>query len=171
MKESNGRTITMFICLLLFLVMVGLLIFVSKVDQQTQKTTTSYTASVSSVQITQTGKNSTAEIYTNEYTTSLHISSAIYQNINTDDLKNLQCGQTIFFSIENGYVQQMNKVDFLPITSLKTDTNDILSLEKYNQCMHEAAVPARIVGIIAAVSLLIVSLSCYVKNKRARRNA
>ena len=112
------------------------------------------------------GENIFAEIHTKEYNTSLHISTNISKNIRMDDVKNLSNGQTIFFGIENIKVQQMNKVEFVNITSLKTDTKDILSLEEYNRCIYNSAYPARIASIIMASLLFFISLFCYLKIKR-----
>lgn len=102
--------------LLLFVAMIGLIISMSKIDKQTEDTTTFYTATVIGVDVTNTGENIFAEIRTKEYDTALYISTNISKNIRMDDVRNLRNGETIFFGIENIKVHQMNKVEFVNIT-------------------------------------------------------
>lgn len=168
MKKPKIKIVIMIVSLLFFVVTIGLLISMSKIDKQTESTTTFYTATVISVAVTDMGENIFAEIHTKEYKTSLYISENISKNIRMDDVRNLRNGQTIFFGIENTKVQQMNEVEFVNITSLKTDTEDILSLEEYNKCIHNSVVPARIAGVIMASFFLFISLLNYLKFKRNR---
>ena len=164
MKKS--AIVVMIVSLLLFAATTGILISMSKIDKQTEDTTTFYTATVIGVDITNTGKNISAEIHTNEYNTSLLISVNISKNISMDDVRDLKKGQTIFFGIEKKKARQMNEVEFVNITALKTDTKEILSLEEYNTCIHDSAYPARIAGIVLASAFLFLSLFCYLKIKR-----
>ncbi len=166
MKKLKIKIVIMIVSLLFFVATIGLIVSMSKIDKQTEDTTTFYTATVIDVEVTDTGENIFAEIHTKEYNTSLHISTNISKKIRMDDVKNLSNGQTIFFGIENIKVQQMNKVEFVNITSLKTDTKDILSLEEYNRCIYNSAYPARIASIIMASLLFFISLFCYLKIKR-----
>ncbi len=163
MKKSKIKIAIMIISLLLFVATIGLIISMSKIDKQTEDTTTLYTATVTDVNITNTQKNVFIEINTKEYNTSLHISTNISENIDIEDVKKLKKGQTIFFRIENTQVHQINEVEFVNITSLKTDTKDILSLEEYNKCIYNAARPARIASIVMASLFLFISLFCYLK--------
>ena len=61
---------------------------------------------------------------------------------------------------------QLNSVDFVDIVSLKTETNDIFTLEDYNHFMRVSARPARIADITVALLLLVVSILCFVFIKR-----
>lgn len=166
MKKSKISIVIMVVSLLFFVLTIGLMISMSKIDKQTEDTTTFYTATVVSVDITNTEENIFAEIHTKEYTTSLHISTNISKNIKMNDVRKLKNGQTIFFGIENIKARQMNKVEFVNITSLKTDAKDIFSLEDYNECIHNSAYPARIVSIVMASLFLSISLFCYLRIKR-----
>ena len=167
MKKSKTK---MIILLLFFAVMIGLIISMSKIDKQTEDTTTLYTATVIDVDVTNTGKNNFAEIHTKEYSTSLYISTNISKYIKMDDVKNLRNGQTIFFRIENIKIRQMNNVEYVDITSLKTDTKEIFSLEEYNKYIYNSAYPARIISIVMALLLFSISLFCYLKIKRNKNN-
>lgn len=166
MKKSKIKTIIMIVSLLFFVATIGLIISMSEIDKQTEETTTSYIATVIGVDVINTGENIFAEIHTKEYSTSLHISTNISKSIRMDDVRNLRNGQTIFFRIENIKVPQMNNVEFVNITSLKTDTKDILSLEEYNKCIYHSSYPARIASIVMASLFLSISLFCYLKITR-----
>ena len=166
MEKSKSKIAIMIVSLLLFVAMIGLIISMSKIDKQTEDTTKLYTATVIGVDFANTGENMFAEIKTKEYNTSLYISTNISKNIRMDDVRNLRSGQTIFFRIENIKVQQMNKIEFINIISLKTDTKDILSLEEYNKCIYNSAYPARIASIVMASLFLSISLFCYLKIER-----
>lgn len=163
MKKAKINIVIMIISLLFFIGTVGLIISMHQIDKQTEDTTTLYTATVSGVDITDTGENIFAKIHIKEYNTSLHIDTTISKNISMDDVRNLENGQTIFFRIENIKVQQMDKVDFLNITSLKTDKNNIFTLEEYNAFISDSAYPARIAGIITAILFFSISVFCYLK--------
>ena len=170
MKKQTVKTVVMFIFVLLFVVMIGLLISMSKIDKQTEDTTTFYTATVVDVSINTVGDNTFAEIYTNEYSTALYVSTNIGNNIKIDDMENLTNGQRIIFGIEKAKVEQMDKVEFVNITSLKTDTKDIISLDDYNKYIRNSAYPARIVCSIMASLFFFVSILCYIKIKRCNMN-
>ena len=153
--------ILIIISVLLFVGSLGCAIFMFDVDKQTENTTTSYTATVKNVEINT--ETTSAMIYTNEYATCLHITSNIGKNIDLEDLRNLENGQTIYFQIENSYTQLLDEVAFLAATSLRSDEKTIFSLEDYNNYMQHQAFPARIVcGIVATVSLL-ATILCWQK--------
>lgn len=165
MKKLRSNIVIMFVSLQFLVVTIGLIVSMSKIDKQTEDTTSLYTATVIGVDVTNTGENIFAEIHTKEYNTSLYISTNICKNIRMDDVTNLREGQTIYFRIENIKVPQMNKVEFVNITSLKTDMKDILSLEEYNKYIYNSAYSARIVSISMVLFFLSVAIFCCLKIK------
>ena len=169
MKKKKIQIAGMIVSLLFFAGMIGILITMSKIDRQTEATTTLLTATVTSVDVNDTGKNIYVEIHTKEYETSLLLSTNISKSINMEEVRNLKEGQVIVFGIEKSAADQMDMVEFISITSLKTDTKDILSLEEYNNLLHASAVPARIACIVMAALFLCISFVCclkIIKNKR-----
>lgn len=156
----------MVVFLLLFVATVGLIISMSKIDKQTDATTTLYTATVTGVDITDMGDKASAEIHTREYRTSLYISTNIAKSIKMEDIRSLKDGQTISFRIENIKVRQMNEVEFVNIVSLRTDTKEILSLDDYNKFIYNSAYPARVASVVMALLFLTASLFCWLKIKR-----
>lgn len=168
MNKAKRNIFFMILFFFLFLVMIGLLIVSSAIDKQTDGTTTLYTATVSSVDVTDTGNAVSADIYIREYDTSLYLTTSVCENIKMDDLRDLNEGEMIFFRIENIKVEQMNEVEFLDIVSLKTDKKEIFTLEQYNQYMRDTACPTRIAGFLFAFVFLGMSLRCYWKSRGSR---
>ena len=171
MKRLKIQLIIMIVSFVFFIGMIGLLILMRDIDRQTEETTSFYQATVTSVDIANTGSDISARIYTNEYDTYLLITTDIAPNINMDDVKDLKNGQTIFFGIEKIKAPDMNKVALIDITSLKTETKVIFSLEEYNQYMHDSLYPSRIAGAVVAALLLCLSIFCFLKIRRNRKNA
>ena len=171
MRRLANQIIIMIVSFILFLGLIGLLVYIHDSYQQTEETTTLYTATVTGVEIVDNGEYTSACIYTKEYENYLLITSNIIQNIKMDDVKNLENGQTIYFGIENENAPQMNKVEFLHITSLKTDTKVIFSLADYNQYGLESFLPGRILIIIVAVLFLANAISCFLRIKKRNKTA
>lgn len=168
MKKSKIISIIMIVSMLFFIATIGLTISMSKIDKQTENTTKFYTATVNSVDIVDTGGSVFAEIHTKEYDNSWHISTNISKNIKMDDVRNLRNGQTIYFRIENKKVEQINEVEFINITSLKTDTKNIFSLEDYNEYIRNSAYPAKTASIIVALLFLFIPIFCYFKTRKIK---
>jgi len=170
MKRLKIQLIIMIVSFVFFIGMIGLLILMRDADRQTEETTLFCHATVLGVEINDTGKAVSVEIFTDEYDNSLHISTNITKNICMDNVKNLKKGQSIFFGIEKTNAAYMNEAAFVSITSLRTDTKVIFSLEEYNQYMHNSLYPTRIAGAVVAALLLCLSIFCFLKIRRNRKN-
>lgn len=166
----NKTKTIMIASLILFLVSIGLIISMNEIDKQTTDTTTFYTATVSNVDITDTGKNISAVIKTQEYDTDLHISVNICKNINMDDVRALKNGQAIYFTVEKIRAAQMNEVIFLPITSLETNTEEIFSLDDYNNYIQASAYAPRNAAIIFASGCLLVAVYSFIKIRKDKNS-
>lgn len=161
MKNSNTKGIIMVLSILLFAASVGILISMSNIDKQTTDTTIYYTATVIRTEITELGKDESASIYVEEYSSFLYISPSVCRYIDPDSVRALKSGQKIGFSIESLKAEQFGKVAFVDIVSLKTEEQDIFSLDEYNAYIHEAAFPARVAAAVMAAAFLAVALLCF----------
>ena len=168
MNKLNIKIVILVISILFFIGAIGLMVFMSQIDKQTEDTTTHYTATVTETWINSIGNSIYAEIHTKEYTNALQISTNISKNINMNDVKDLKSGQKIFFRIENIKSDQMNQVDFINIVSLKTETKDIFSLEDYNRYICNAVYPARIASVALVLLFLFISLFFFFSIKRKK---
>ena len=167
MKKKKSQYLFMIISFIFFICMVVLLFLMRDMDRQTEKTTVFYSATVTDVAVTGTETEISARICTKEYAPYLYITNDIAKNICIEDVKNLEIGQTILFGMPKADASCMNEDLFVLITSLKTDTKTILSLEEYNNYMHESITPARITGIVAALIFLSISLHFYLKIRKS----
>ena len=149
-----------------FLVTIGIFISMFQIDKQTEDITIEYSATVRRIHINNSVKNKWVQIETEEYDSSLYISVNISKNIDIRKIESLKQGEKIFFRIVDTEAEQLNSVDFVDIVSLKTETNDIFTLEDYNHFMRVSARPARIADITVALLLLVVSILCFVFIKR-----
>lgn len=145
-----------------FLVTIGIFISMFQIDKQTEDITIEYSATVRRIHINNSVKNKWVQIETEEYDSSLYISVNISKNIDIRKIESLKQGEKIFFRIVDTKAEQLNSVDFVDIVSLKTETNDIFTLEDYNHFMRVSARLARIANIIVALILLVVSVLCFV---------
>ncbi len=149
-----------------FLVTIGIFISMFQIDKQTEDITIEYSATVRRIHINNSVKNKWVQIETEEYDSSLYISVNISKNIDIRKIESLKQGEKIFFRIVDTKAEQLNSVDFVDTVSLKTETNDIFTLEDYNHFMRVSARPARIADITVALLLLVVSILCFVFIKR-----
>ncbi len=166
MKKSSIKVFILIISIVFFIGSIGLLIIMSQAYKQSEDTTTYYSATVSYINVTDTGESTYAEIYTEEYETVLEILPNICKNINMDDVKNLKIGQRIFFRIQNIKSNQMNEVFFVDIVSLRTESKDIFSLDEYNSYTKNSIYHPRIAAVIMAMFFLTIALNCFLSIKR-----
>ena len=146
----NRKNIVIVFLIFLLCGTIGLIVTMSKIDKLEERETTEFVATVTDVKTTNTGKNLSAEIYTKEYDAPLYVSNSVCNRIGVEAIDSLKVDETIFFRIEKIKKAQMNKVAFISIVSLRTDSKSIFALEEYNNFMHISAKPARMASIIVA---------------------
>ncbi len=170
MKAKNrGLKLLLILCLLLFFGMIGLLLIINGIDKQNEENTMEFTAVVQSTQVTNANDHVYIEILL-EGNKKLLIQNSIGEKINVDSIQNLQSGELVFFRIEK-QMEEHYEAGLVNIVSLRTERDQIFSLDDYNTLIHETAFQARIAGIIAAAIFLILAflliwrLRCYKKKK------
>ncbi len=70
----------------------------------------------------------------------------------------LQPGQKIYFGVENIWKPQIKEMEFIFIPSLRTDEEEIFTLDDYNESMFKRNTLARIMGIIGSVIFFLLFL-------------
>ena len=70
----------------------------------------------------------------------------------------LQPGQKIYFDVENIWKPQIKEMEFIFIPSLRTDEEEIFTLDDYNESMFKRNMLARIMGIIGSVIFFLLFL-------------
>ena len=160
----------MVLSMLFFCGTIGLLITMNEIDNLSEENTTELVATVINSEITNTGEDIFAEIYTKENNFSLLIPISICNNIEIDCVKNLKEGDTIFFRIENANKEQINAVDFINIVSLRTEAKSIFTLNEHNEFMFSAAKPARIASVVVASLCLFVFVRFFIQFKQLKKS-
>ena len=167
MRNRRLRTVTAIVSIALFVVTMGLAIFMNNVDKHKEETTVNYVATVQSVSINDSGKRVFAKIAVEEYSTFLLVSTNICQHIDVDHIRYLEKGQTVYFGVAKEKTEQINNVEFVDIVSLQTETKSLFSVEDYDRYMRLAVRPARGVCIIMAAVFLSISMVCLLKKKHS----
>lgn len=168
MSDAKRIRPLLLLSIVLFLGIMSVLIFMAPIDQLTEGNTIELEASITSVEITDTGKNIYVKIYTEEYSDPLYISTAVSKNIDINSVNELQTGQTIIFRIESNMLEQLQGTAFGNIVSLKISDQEVFSLTQYNRYMRAAALPARVTGVVFALILLLIIVCCVLQLKRKK---
>jgi len=159
MKRKNLAVVALIFSLLFFFGAVAGLIVASTVEKISEKNTTEYTATVINAKTEKSETSEYGEIYTEEYGTKLLVPLS-KELVDKDDFTNIQAGQTIFFRIDNVWVEQFEQVDFIYIFSLKTAEKELLSLGSYAEYREHRNFWVRVVDIIVIPIFLLISIHC-----------
>lgn len=156
-------------CLLFALGMIGVLCFMNGIHKLNEKNTVEYKGTFSKIEATDTGKNIYIMIYADEYTNALLV-SADEEFFDSNRIYELEKGEGIIFRIEDYKKDLLNqeKVAFVNIVELRTETEAIFTLYDYNQYISADAKNARIAGVVVTAILLSVSAYCVVSSRRKR---
>lgn len=162
MKVIKRKLLIFFSILFLFFFfgMISLIIMMNNSEKPSEKNTTEFTATVIYVEMGGTGAEKYGVIYTEEYSsTKLNIFN-IKRIGDTNDLQNLQTGQTVFFRINNVWLDQFEEMEFVDIISLRTEEKEIFSLSNYEEYISQQRFAATIVGIVVTLIFLLASIHC-----------
>lgn len=162
MQTNKKSKIAIGICIAICFLLSVLLIFMNIDAQKTTDNTTECNATVHYIAISDTNERY-AEIYTNEYQFSLYISTNIFKQLDVSELSLLSEGTRIYFRVDNVNKDSMYDSQFCPIVSLKTDNQDIISLDTYNQLLKKSMIPTNIVVILILIVLLFCIIFLYKK--------
>ncbi len=165
--KRNTKLILSVIFSIFFVGVLGVLISMNRLDNQTEDNTAEYKATISSIEITEFSKYHQIKIFTNEYDSYLLTTADISgEYIDVEKIKSLQRDEDIIFRIEKSKVNQFDNVQFINIVSLKTDDKTIFSLNNYNNYMSISSKPAKIAGVVVAMLLLFASVCFIISYKK-----
>lgn len=158
LKSKKLLIIMLSLSFLIFIAGVSSLIAILDTNKNLSETdTTEFFATAMKVEIEGSGSGAYGTIYTEEYGGKLKIRN-INQIQKKNELLNLKSGQTVYFRIENGWLNQFEIMEFVYIVSLRTEKNELLSLNVYNQHLEAQRTTGMIVSIlICAISLFFIS--------------
>lgn len=139
MRSYKGKSVILAVSVITLIMLILVTAFFEESGRQSEETTTAFSATVKYVVVNKTEDRIYPEIYVNEVDTYFMIRSSVCKQIDLDKVRNLQPGQKIYFTIENYKAEQLDKVRFVDITSLRTDTQVIYSLDDYNSYFNKLA--------------------------------
>lgn len=139
MRSYKGKSVILAASVLTLIMLILVTAFFEESGRQSEETNTAFSATVKYVVVNETEDRIYPQIHINEAETYFMIRSSVSKQIDLDKVRNLQPGQKIYFTIENYKAQQLDKVRFADITSLRTDTQVIYSLDDYNSYFNKMA--------------------------------
>lgn len=140
----------------------------------TEYNTTVLSATVDLKQASINEKKDMDMIYTKEYGDRLHVAESIY--LDYEELLNLESGQTIYFRIENMWLDLLEDIPYIRAVSLWTDQQEILSLKDYNKTLKSNMIRVRFIAVFfslfffSIVIICIIGLAKISKRKRTSVN-
>lgn len=139
MRSYKRKSVLLAVSVLILIMFIVVTVHFKQNGRQSEETTTAFSATVKYVVVNKTEESIYPQIHINEAETYFMIRSSVSKQIDLDKVRNLQPGQKIYFTIENYKAQQLDKVRFVDITSLRTDTQVIYSLDDYNSYFNKMA--------------------------------
>lgn len=138
MRSYKRKSVLLTVSVLTLIMIILVTVFFEENGKQSEETNTAFSATVKYVVVNETDESIYPQIHINEAETYFMIRSSVSKQIDLDKVRNLQPGQKIYFTIENYKAEQLDKVRFVDITSLRTDTQVIYSLDDYNSYFNKA---------------------------------
>lgn len=171
MRSYKRKSVLLAVSVLILIMFIVVTVHFKQNGMQSDETTTAFSATVKYVVVNETEDRIYPKIYVNEVDTYFMIRSSVCKQIDLDKVRNLQPGQKIYFTIENYKAQQLDKVRFVDITSLRTDTQVIYSLDDYNSYFNKMAQSRRmtICILITLNSAVVVLTFLSMKKQRGQK--
>lgn len=168
MRSYKRKSVLLAVSVLILIMFIVVTVHFKQNGMQSDETTTAFSATVKYVVVNETEDRIYPKIYVNEVDTYFMIRSSVCKQIDLDKVRNLQPGQKIYFTIENYKAQQLDKVRFVDITSLRTDTQVIYSLDDYNSYFNKMAQSRRMtICILITLNFAVVVLT-FLSMKKQR---
>lgn len=154
------------IFLVLSIGMIGILFIMGDDDRQTEQNTEEFVATVFEIRITDLDNGGYVDIFTEEYDTSLFISSELGAKM---DISELQKGEKIAFRIERKKAELLDQVEFIDIVSLESQYKTYISLSDYNAYKKESLMPARIVAVALTTFFFFAAVYIWIKRNKTKQ--
>ncbi len=175
MKSPKVNLTVFFISLFVFVGTTGIF-FIAKANMNLQeKDVTYFTAEIKSIEAQHSGFDVSYKIHTTKYIPYLLVTDGMDSN----GLSDLKIGDKITFGVENEYVnllksdKKSNAQFFVTVVSLKTNDEEIFTLENYNQASKNnfnTPFVGIIIIVLVALFFLIKSSIAIINNKKKNNN-
>lgn len=156
------KLMLLFAVMLLFFAVMGYNVELILSDQLSEISTVEMSAMVASVSSVDADNGYVISV--KEPDGQLLIPAAIAQNMDVTEITALQPGVVISFRISISQIDHFRETRTGTIVGLKTD-HEILSVDDYNNIMHEEVRLAKVVGVGIQIILLILSIYSIYRNR------
>jgi len=156
------KLMLLFAVMLLFFAVMGYNVDLILSDQLSEISTVEMSAMVASVSSVDADNGYVISV--KEPDGQLLIPAAIAQNMDVTEITALQPGVVISFRISISQIDHFRETRTGTIVALKTD-HEILSVDDYNNIMHEEVRLAKVVGVGIQIILLILSIYLIYRNR------
>lgn len=167
---SKKAIVLEFVLLLLFFGVLGQNVSFILVDKLSEFNTVEMFATVSDVESTSAGGKNTWTIDVKQPNGKLLISSVVEKNLDLSAIGGLQEGEQITFRMTISTASQFRETGTGNIVALSSPTQEIFSIDRYNEVMGHEILPIKIVGIVVQVILLFLLIYFGRKIKISRKN-
>jgi len=159
MKRKYLTVIVLIVSMIFFFGSIGNVIIMNKTEKLSVVNTTEFTATVKSVGIAGEGTHEYCIIYSEEYGDKLSTYD-IRRITDIGDFSSLKKGETVFFRTNNIWIDKFEEMKFIPVLTIRTEKEDIVSLTRYNEYAAPSLSAATIAGIVVALIFLLTSTYC-----------
>ena len=156
------KLMLLFAVMLLFFAVMGYNVDLILSDQLSEISTVEMSAMVASVSSVDADNGYVISV--KEPDGQLLIPAAIAQNMDVTEITALQPGVVISFRISISQIDHFRETRTGTIVALKTD-HEILSVDDYNNIMHEEVRLAKVVGVGIQIILLILPIYLIYRNR------
>ncbi|MGI6116051.1 hypothetical protein [Luoshenia tenuis] len=161
MKRRKLTVLALVLSLIFFFGTLGNLVIMNT-SMPSEANTTELSATVTGIGIKGEGDHKYCAIYSQEYGDKL--STYELRGISDiSDFTSLQRGQTIFFRVEKIWLKQIIEREnwpFIHVIAIRTEEDEIVSLDDYNKQWIEGHVAPTIAGSVVVFIFLLLSIHC-----------
>jgi hypothetical protein len=159
MKRKRMIVFALVLSLIFFFGLIGNMIIMHNSAKLTEMNTTEFEATVRSIEIYGEGTREYCIIHSEEYGDKL-ITYSIRGISDISDFDRFKSGQTVFFRVENIWLNQFEELTVFPIVSIRTENEEIVSLSSYCEYRASSLLEPTIAGIVVILIFLMLSIHC-----------
>lgn len=153
MKYKRTKVLILSILCIFFIGMVGIYLSINGADKVKETDIVKLPVTIKYVKLDEWGENASyIMIDTYEYNYPFRIPGEFADCLQSNKLKP---GNKICLKIKKIDEEQLNKAFFLDAVGLYCDDEVFVSIDEYNQCIHESILPTRIAVIVASLGLFV----------------
>ncbi len=153
MKVKKIKVLFVGLLWIFFLGTIGLSLIINGLDKVKETDTVDLPVTIRYIKLEEWSGNSRYIIIdTYEYDHPFRVHGEFDNCLKSNKMRQ---GNKVYLKIKKSDEEQLNKALFIDAVGLYCDDEVFVSIDKYNQCIHESIVPTRIAAIVASLGLFI----------------